>query len=188
MLLQQNGCDVNNYRACCGNQIQQLVHQDCLILLEQIADISPLSYIYEHKNSFVQCIDAARDYNQAGLTGKAITITDFCDALLDYSKAIIVGAAQGVAEGLIGVAQDVVEHPIKTLIAAAAGEYIVAYQLCKMLYNVAEIGVTTLCDPSEGAQKWNDYIEPINKLVTALYNKEISLQSSVTGVTQFAVN
>ena len=67
MLLQQNGCDVNNYRACCGNQIQQLVHQDCLILLEQIADISPLSYIYEHKNSFVQCIDAARDYNQAGL-------------------------------------------------------------------------------------------------------------------------
>lgn len=182
-LLRKNGHDTALYTAFYGNQLQQLVHQDCISLLEQTSVVSATSVAHRHKDALVDCIDAAREYNQAGLTQKALHVTDFCRALLDYGKAILTGAVHGA----VGAVQDCLEHPIQTALCVAAGEYVLAYQLCKVVFNVAEIGVTSLINTERGAQKWQDFIAPANIIINALYNKEVSLRDAVKGATQLAI-
>lgn len=183
-LLRKHGHDTTLYTTFYGNQLQQLVHQECIALLEQTSVVSVASIAHRHKDALVDCIDAAREYNQAGLTQKALHVTDFCRALLDYGKAILTGAVHGV----IGAAQDCLEHPIQTALCVAAGEYVLAYQLCKVVFNVAEIGVTSLINTERGAKKLHDYLQPLNAVIDALYNKEVSVRDAVQGVTQCAVH
>jgi hypothetical protein len=183
LLLQRNQ-DIRPYQIVYGNQLQHVAHQDCIEVLEQTIAISDNSLLYHQKTALIDCIDVAREYNQLGFTAKAFHITDFCRALLDYGKAV----AQGIALGIIGAAQDCIDHPIQTALTIAAGEYVLAYQLCKVLFNVADIGITSLYNPSEGTQKWNNYIEPINNIIDALYSKELSLRDAVQSTTQLAVH
>ena len=181
-ILGKKGYECASYKALYGNQVQQLVHQDCITLAEKICIIPDTSFMYEQKDALVDCIDAARDYNQAGLTHKAVIINDFCRSLLDYGTAILTGATQGI----VAAVRDCSEHPIQTALCVAAGEYVLAYQLCKVMFNVAEIGITSLHNVEKGIQKWNDFVEPISNIIDALYNKEVSLRDAAQGVTQFA--
>ena len=94
----------------------------------------------------------------------------------------------GAAQGVVGAVQDCLEHPIQTVLCIAAGEYVLAYQLCKVLFKVAEIGITSLYNVEKSTQKWNDFVEPVSNIIDALYNKEVSLRDAVKGATQFAVH
>jgi hypothetical protein len=133
------------------------------------------SLAYGHQEALVDCIDAAREYNQVGLVHKASVITDFCWALLNYGSAV----AEGAACGLIGAVRDMVEHPIQTVACVVAGEYVLAYQLCKVVSNVADIGITALHNPSRAREKWNDYIESINNIISAIKNREMTCRDTI---------
>lgn len=187
--LNQNATDYFKYKnirkftQCYGNQLQHTIHQECVDILNNTFSLTPQSPIWEYKKSLIVFMDAACDYNQMGLTNKAMDITDTCWTFFDYSKAIL----EGTAEGLISAVQDMAEHPANTVLCAVAGEYVLAYQLSKVLYNVADIGLTALVDTQKATEQWQEYIAPVNNLIDAISNKEISLKQGAQKVTKFAV-
>jgi len=177
------GTDITEYQTCYGNQLQQVIHQECINGLDQLASLPETSVVYPYKESMALCFDAAREYNQAGSVDKATAIADFCASLLDYGKAI----AEGAVSGVIGAVEDMLEHPGQALLCAVAGEYVLAYQLSKILYNVADIGVTYAFDRERGKEKWDEYLAPVTQLIDAIGNKELSLRDGLKGATQLAV-
>jgi thiaminase len=181
--LRSHGHDPVVYVKAYGNQFQQVLHQECIELLTRTVDLPVRSVAYNHQGALVDCIDAAREYNQAGLVHKASVVTDFCRALLDYGSAV----AEGVACGLIGAVQDMVEHPVQTVACIVAGEYVLAYQLCKVVCNVADIGVAALVNPSRAKKKWDDYIAPVSGVISAIKDKEITCRDAIKMGTGLAV-
>ena len=177
------GCEVNSYTTFYGNQLQDALHQECIELLTDIAVLPMSSPAYMHQEALVDCIDAAREYNQDGLVYKASVATDFCSAFLAYSSAIV----EGVACGLIGAIQDIIEHPVQTAACVIAGKYVLAYQLGKVLCDVADIGLTALSDLSRAKERWDDYIEPIGKIIGAINNKETTRYDVIKAGTALAV-
>lgn len=177
------GTDVTEYHTCYGNQLQQVIHQECIDGIDQLALLSATSVVHPYKESMILCFDAAREYNQVGAVDKATAVTDFCGSLLDYGKAIL----EGAIEGAIGAIQDLLEHPGQALLCAVAGEYVLAYQLSKILYNVADIGITYALDVERGKKQWDEYIAPVSQLIDAISNKELSLRNGLKGATQFAM-
>jgi hypothetical protein len=183
MLLQSYGHDVSSYTTLHGNQLQDTLHQECIELLAETTALPTSSPAYIYQEALVDCIDAAREYNQGGLVYKASMISDFCSAFLAYSSAIV----EGTVCGLIGAVQDIIEHPIQTAACVIAGKYVLAYQLCKVMCNVADIGFTALCDSSKAKEKWDDYIEPITKIISAIRTKEITHYDLIKGGAALAV-
>lgn len=182
-LLHSIGSDPNSYSTCYGNQLQHVIHQECIDGIEHLSILSADSIVYPYKNHIAECIDATREYNQAGLIEQATTVSDFCWSFLDYGKAI----AEGAVEGAIGAVNDIIEHPGQALLCAVAGEYVLAYQLSKVVYNVAGIGITYLIDSERGQQQWDDYVAPVTELINAINNQEITLRDTIKGATHLAV-
>jgi hypothetical protein len=182
-LMRGNGVDLSDYQTCYGNQVQQAIHQECIDGLERLAALPVASIAYPYKESLAHCFDAACHYNQAGAVDKATIVADFCWSLLDYGKAI----AEGAIAGAVSAVDDMIEHPGQALLCAVAGEYVFAYQLSKVLYNVADISVTYAFDPAQGQQKWDEYVAPVTQFIDAINNKELSLRDGIKGATQLAV-
>lgn len=178
--LKHNNINPSNYTSFYGNQLQQVIHSECIDILNQTFSFSPKSFVFNYRSPIKDFVDAACDYNKMGLTSKAMDITDACWAFLDYGKAIL----EGATEGVIGAAKDMAAHPIQTTLCAVAGEYVLAYQLSKLVFNVAEIGFTALIDKHAGVQKWQEYVAPITQLIDSVYNKQISLRHGIKGATK----
>src|ERR1700733_8101087 len=176
--------NADDYYYCYGNQLQQVIHTECVEILKQTVALPATSVIYDYKKVLAECSNSAVHYNKAGMVHKALTVADFCWALLDYGKA----AGEGIANGVIGAVRDMVEHPIETALCIVAGEYVLAYQLSKVVFEVAEIGLISLADPAAGSARWQEYIAPITNILTAIEKKEISLRDAIKGATQFAVH
>lgn len=182
-LIRDMGTDITEYQTCYGNQLQQVIHQECIDGIDRLASLSETSVVYPYKESIANCFDAARAYNQAGAVDKATAVSDFCWTLLDYGKAI----AEGAVAGVVGAVEDILEHPGQALLCAVAGEYVLAYQLSKILYNVVDIGVTYAFDAERGKKQWDEYVAPVTQLIETISNKEISLRDGLKGATQLAV-
>jgi hypothetical protein len=183
-ILHDAGLSRKAYAKCYGNPFQQLIHQENLDQLQQLGTLSPLSPIFYHKSAITECVDSAHEYNQAGLVHDSVKVTDMCWAIIDYGKAVFEGAAQG----LIMVAKDLVDHPEQALLLVVAGEYVLAYQLAKVTYEVAKIGVTALTDLDQGNLEWDNYIAPVTELVDAFENNEITARDTLRTGTMLAVS
>lgn len=181
--LKQAACEIRPFSCCYGNELQQVVHQECIAIIQNAIALPATSSFVDCRDALISCADAARAYNQAGATAKAIDIADLCWAFLDYGKAIAEGAIAGVANAVVDLAQ----HPVEAAACILAEEYVLAYQLCKVAYKVAELGVVTLMSPPEGARRLHEYLQPLEQVITAIANKEISLKDGLKGATQFAV-
>lgn len=175
--------DAAEYQMCYGNQLQQVIHQECIDGIGRLAGLPETSVVYSYKDSMTLCFDAARAYNQAGAADKATAIADFCWTLLDYGKAI----AEGAVAGVVSAVEDLIEHPGQALLCVVAGKYVLAYQLGKILCNVADIGLTYAFDAERGKKKWDEYVAPATQLIAAISNKEISVRDGLKGATQFAM-
>lgn len=174
-ILQDTGLNPVDYTNCYGNPFQQLIHQENLDQLQQLDTLSPLSPIFYHKPAIVNCVDSAREYNHTGLVHDSVTVTDFCWALLDYSKI----ACQGVVEGIYLAAKDLVDHPdVVLMVIYAQPQYVIAYQLTKVAVQVAKIGITALTDPIQGQAEWDDYIAPLNNMIDVIRNKQLTLKDA----------
>ena len=182
-LLSHYGHDTTRFTQCYGHQLHQAIHQESLNLLNRIDALPRNSMLHNHQEALIDFTVAMVDYNHEGLTDKAMDIGDLCWTLLDYGQAV----AEGAALGAYFAATDILNNPIETTICIVAGKEILAYQLCKVLYNVAEIGVTAITDFDGAKNKWDKYAEPLNKTINAIYNKEITLRDAVKGGTAFAV-
>jgi hypothetical protein len=97
-LIQETGSNVSNYQSCYGNQVQHVVHQECIDIADQVADLPTSSPLHEHKESFVHCTDMAVKLNRVGAINYATKITDFCWSVINYTKALAQGTIQSVIE------------------------------------------------------------------------------------------
>ena len=102
-ILHAHAINKENFTTVYGNKLQQVMHQECITILERIVNLSIDSPLYDYKSTLVECVESARTFNQYGSVDKAIKITNFCWSLLDYSKAII----EGITAGVIGAIQNV---------------------------------------------------------------------------------
>jgi len=182
-LLSQYGHDIAPFTQCNGHQLNQAIHQESLDILDHIDKLPSNSILYDHQEALIDFTVAMIDYNHANLTDKALNIGDLCWTLFDYGQAI----AEGVALGLYSSATDLLNNPIQATINIVAGKQILAYQLSKVLYNVAEIGVTAITDFDHAKDKWSEYTEPLNNIINAIYNKEITVRDAIKGGTAFVV-
>lgn len=182
--LQKHGMSNDVYGQCYGNQLQQSIHQDCIDIAQEIVLVKPHSVIYPYKEGLLQCTQAAFEYNSNGYTQKASYITDFCWMFLDCGKACM----EGVFSGVTGAMKDIIEHPVHTAACVVAGKYVFTYQLSKVLYNVASIGVTYLRDPERGQRKWEEYLAPINHVIDTIKDKSLTLRDVIKGGSQVAAH
>ena len=182
-VLSRYGHELVPFTYCFGNQLQQIMHQESLDILDRIYDLSHNSILYDHQEALVDFAAAMVDYNHAGLTDKAMTIGDLCWTLLDYGQAI----AEGAALGVYSAAYDILTNPIQATVSIIAGKQILAFQLCKVLYNVADIGATAISDYDCAKEKWNKYAEPLNNVIDAINKKEITVRDAIKGGTAFVV-
>ena len=182
-LLSLSGHDINTFIRCYGNQLQQLIHQESLDILNQVDNLSPSSILYDHQEALIDLTASMVDYNHAGLTDKAMSVGDLCWTLLDYGQAI----AEGAALGIYSAAHDILTNPIEATVSIVAGKQVLAFQLCKVLYNVAEIGVTAIHDSKRAQEEWNKYTEPLNHIIDAINKKEITVRDAIKGGTAFVV-
>ncbi len=182
-LLHTYGHDTSHFTECFGNQLQHTIHQESLDLLNHIDHLSPTSVLYDHQEALIDFTVAMVDYNHEGLTNKATTIADFCWTLLDYGQAV----AEGTAIGIQSAITDILNNPIEATVSMVASKPLLAYQLSKVLYNVADIGFTAITSVNQAKDKWNKYAEPLNSVIDKIYNKEISLRDAVKGGTAIVV-
>jgi len=182
-LLSHYGHELTHFTHCSGNQLQQVIHQESLDILDRIDTLPHDSVLYDHQEALVDFAVAMVDYNHAGLTDKAMTIGDLCWTLLDYGQAI----AEGAALGIYSAAHDILTNPIEATVCLVAGKQVLAYQLCKVLYNVADIGATAISDCDRAKEKWDKYAEPLNNIIDAINKKEITVRDAIKGGTAFVV-
>ena len=182
-LLPQTDSDATVYTTHYGNQLQHVIHQECIDGIERCATLQLSSMMYPYQQGIAHCFDAAREFNEIGQTNKATAIADFCWALLDCGLAI----AEGAVDGVVGAVKDLAEHSVQAVICAVAGQYVLAYQLSKVLYNVADIGITALTDTDRAAQKWDEYIAPITQIIDAIEHQQITVRDALKGATHLAV-
>jgi hypothetical protein len=182
-LLSRYGHEFTPFVHCSGNQLQQVIHQESLNILDRVESLPKSSILYDHQETLVDFTAAMIDYNHGGLTDKAMSIGDLCWMLLDYGQAI----AEGAALGVYSAAHDILTNPIEATVSIVAGKQILAYQLCKVLYNVADIGATAISDYDRAKDKWNKYAEPLNNIIDAINKKEITVRDAIKGGTAFVV-
>jgi hypothetical protein len=182
-LLFRSGHEVNSFTQCYGNQLQQVIHQESLDILNHVYDLTRSSPLYDHQEALVDMTSSIVDYNHADMPDKAMQIADLCWTLLDYGQAI----AEGAALGLYSAAHDIFINPIEATVSIVAGKQVLAFQLCKVLYNVAEIGATAITNFDAAQEKWNKYTEPLNHIIDAINKKEITVRDAIKGGTAFVV-
>jgi hypothetical protein len=182
-LLNKYGYNTTQFTQCYGHKLHQAIHQESLDILEQVDNLSPNSLLYDHQGALIDFTMAMVDYNHEGITDKAMQIGDLCWTLLDYGQAI----AEGAALGTYNAVTDIINNPIGTTINMVAGKQILAYQLCKVLYNVADIGVTALTDTHQAKNKWITYTKPLSDVINAINKKEITVRDALKGGTAFVV-
>lgn len=167
-----------------GNQLQHVVHQDSITLIERILAAEKPSIVYTYREALIDFINAAHCYNEAGFTQKAFLINDFCRSVLDYGNAILEGAVQG----FVGTTKDCIENPFQSELCVAADEYLLAYQLCRVVFNVAEIELIPLVNVEHDKQKWNDFLAPVSKIIETLRDKHYSLFDPAKDGASFSVH
>lgn len=182
-ILSYYGHELVPFTECFGNQLQQVIHQESLNILDCIDTLRHDSLLYDHQEALVDFAVAMVDYNHAGLIDKAMSIGDLCWTLLDYGQAI----AEGAALGVYSAVGDILTNPIEATVCLVAGKEVLAYQLCKVLYNVADIGATAMSDYDRAKEKWNKYAEPLNNIIAAIKKKEITIRDAIKGGTAFVV-
>jgi hypothetical protein len=182
-LLYKYNHDTTRFTQCNGNPLQHIIHQESLDILNRIDNLSPNSVLYDHQEALIDFTVAMVDYNHAGLTDKATNIADFCWTVLDYGQAV----AEGAAIGVYSAVTDIINNPIEATIAIVASKPLLAYQLSKVLYNVADIGVTAITNLNDAKDKWNKYAEPLNDIIDHISKKEISVRDAIKGGTSFTV-
>ena len=182
-LLNKYGHDTTHFTQCYGHQLHQTIHQESLDLLDRIDSLPSNSLLYDHQEALVDFTVAIADYNHENLTDKAMTIADLCWTMLDYGQAI----AEGAALGAYTAVTDIIHNPIQATINIVAGKQVLAYQLTKVLYNVADIGVTALSSFDQAKDKWNKYAEPLNNIIDAISKKEITMRDAIKDGTAFVV-
>ena len=182
-LLNKYGHDTTRFTQCYGHQLHQALHQESLDLLDHIDSLPSNSLLYDHQEALIDFTVAIADYNHEGITDKAMNIADFCWTLLDYGQAI----AEGAALGAYTAVTDLLHHPIEATVNIVAGKQVLMYQLSKVLYNVADIGITALSNVDHAKDKWNKYAEPLNNIIDAINKKEITLRDAIKGGTAFVV-
>lgn len=182
-LLAQYGHDASKFTHCHGHQLNHILHQESLNLLSRIDALPSYSILYDHQEALIDFTVAMNSYNHANLIDKAMNIADFCWTLLDYGQAI----AEGAAIGVYSAVADIVHNPIEATVTILAGKQILAYQLCKVLYSVADIGVTAISNVDQAKDKWSKYTEPLNNIIDAINNKEISMRDALKNGTALTV-
>lgn len=184
-LLHESSRNSSPFESCYGTALQQQAHQEIVDILNVTAEYSkkiPCSALFS-ADILLNFTDISHSFNAQGHTVKAFAINDFCFALLDYGKAVM----EGIGAGINGVVCNALNNPLQTAACLVAGEYVLAYQLANILYNVAEIGTLALIDPERGAQQWQEYIEPVNQVLDILEKKQFCLRDGIKGATALAV-
>lgn len=182
-LLSCFGHEFNTFAQCYGNQLQQVIHQEALDVLHHVDHLSSNSILYDHQDALIDMASSIVQYNHADMPDKAMQVADFCWTLLDYGQAI----AEGAALGLYSAVHDILTNPIEATVSIIAGKQVLVFQLCKVLYNVADIGATAITNFDAAQEKWNKYAEPLNNIIDAISKKEITVRDAIKNGTAFVV-
>jgi hypothetical protein len=168
-------CDITQLRTHIGNAYQQLLHQELLTIAETATHINQGSPLFFQQETFFACAASAFEYNKVGSAYEATQIADFCWALLDYGGAVLEGAITGASAALLYATT----HPFETTATVFAGQYILAYQLSRLLYDVAKISLTATYDADAASQEWETLTQPITDLYDALTAAEVTVRDKI---------
>src|SRR5581483_4384754 len=182
-LLKKYGYDITCFTQSYGHHLRHTIHQESLDLLNRIDTLSSDSILYDHQEALVDFTVAMANYNHENETDKALHIGDFCWTLLDYGQAI----AEGIVLGAYSAATDLLHNPLEASLNIIIGKQVLAYQLCKVLFNVADISITALISTDQAKNKWYKYTEPLNNIINHINEKNLSMRDLLKGGTAFIV-
>ena len=170
-LLHESGIGEKAFTTCYGNQLQQAVHTELVLLVDNTAALyyqcSESQEVKEISIHIVTFAEIGSAYNKAGHIDKALPVTDFCWALLDCGIAVGEGALQGVEN----VANAIV-HPIDTAVNLAKATATAGYYLGKVLhFVVTEDDVLADLDPEKYEKQCLERGEQLFAVADAIEHK-----------------
>lgn len=164
-------------------ELQRIIDLESIDIVDRANLLPSYSILYSHQEALIDCAISMGDYNKQGLVHKAMCVADFCWTLLDYGQAI----AEGAAMGLYSAAHDILTNPIEATASIIAGKQILTFQLYKVFYTVAEIGVAAITNFDGAQEKWNQYTGQLNNIIDAINKKEIAVRDVIKNVTAFVI-
>lgn len=166
-----------------SQQLQHVIELESIQITTQARSLSLYSILYPYQGALINCATAVSDYNKEGLLDKAMCIADFCWSLLDYGQAIV----EGVALGVYSAGHDILTNPVQATVSIVAAKQVLTFHLCKVLYNVADIGITAITNFDVAKEKWDRYAAPLNNIIDVINKKEITVRDAIKGGTAFVV-
>ena len=187
-LLSDVESDAALFTACYGNQYQQTLHHEAIGVVEEVAQLSTTSVLYPHRAAIAHCAQAACLFNKDGQLHHAVTVLDFCWSLLSWGATVTQAVCEGAVAGVAGAIIDIYEHPVQATVSILIGSRVMlAYQLSKVVYTVADLGLTALIDYDAACTKWNTYLEPVQAVIDAVCAQQLSFKDAAKGITRCSV-
>lgn len=186
--LQRAGYHTNVYRFAFGNQLQHVIHNDCINLIENIVTIPDRSIAHQHTNALLSHTESAREYNKLGDVRKAMNIADFCYALMDYGKKFLtmsyetlsdvahdpyeywLDLAEGTTSGISDVVKSIAKNPENILVGLVAGKTLLAYCMSQVLIDSIR-NVTECMQNDPNCSAWDALLKPVTEFITSFENE-----------------
>lgn len=137
-LLNDQNVPAELFTTCTGNRIQIKLHQDFIELLNQATRIEHR----EVREMITHGVIVGEELNRNGHIGKAYAVSDFCHALLDFSKGFVKGSWSSVSN-----LAHAIRHPVETTysIASSIKDLYQTIQRIDRLYNELTNDVKNIC-------------------------------------------
>lgn len=187
-LLKEFNLDPAVYRMCLGYQFQQLLHQECLTILDKSINVyRTLKKAYPFLiKSIVSNVDLGREHNQLGFMQKAVMFLSISWALLERAQEINQDILLGVRDGIVDVATnvyDVLQDPKGTLNNIVQ----TAYTLADIAEKVLDTGLNySGRSPQEREILWQKRLEKIAD--TAEHLKKKLFETPIRDLARFGTS
>jgi hypothetical protein len=180
-----NNIDINALESCNGNILQQIIHQEFVMLTDATAHIwskkSCTNEIKELTGTIGDFIDAGVSFNKAGEAKKALTLADAGWALFDC----ILAAGEGIIDGVTSVVHDIT-HPIQTVQNLANAAISCGYYLGVALQEIDSATAALISGNFDTAHnKYIIWCENFKKITQILdvYSQELTAHDTIKTIT-----
>lgn len=167
--------DIDAFRACRGNVLQQILHLEFLSIGKESAHLWHCKMNDEVAMPVISGIahfmSAGLVFNHAGEIDKATALADVCWTLLDCFHA----AGEGLVEGACQIVNDVI-HPIDFAQDVLRGAYLCGNCIGELVIEVGQLGYYVCVDSHRAHQNIDEWIDFFGAVYSTLQENSKTLK------------
>ena len=187
--LEAHNVDIDLFKICNGNILQQAMHSEFVVLSDHAAFIwcnqGNTKEVEQLTDVIIDFVEAGIRHNNAGDIVHAFMLSDACWSVLDCAHALV----EGIVEGAIRTVDDIV-HPIRTVQNIAETIVTAGYYIGKVVVEVGDFGYLVVAEhPDKIHAKWALLAETFGIVSDAIHeqSKNMQMRDVIKETTAFGV-